>query len=157
VEAGTIPALITERHGGRRRRAAKPLRGGWLAVYCSRSKPDGPRRTLPLSRCPGELRRVPSVSRIPAQQVVAATALRTTLPDAIRVLDAFHVTRLGLSADDEVRRRVQQQSTGQRGRRDDPLYRIRRDDPLYRIRRDDPLYRIRRVLRRGHENLTDTA
>ena len=36
-----------------------------------------------------------------------ATALRAQLPGAVRVLDAFHVTRLGLTALDEVRRRVQ--------------------------------------------------
>lgn len=68
-----------------------------------------------------------------------ATALRNSLPHTIRVLDAFHVTRLGFAAVDDVRRRVQQQSTGHRGRR------------------DDPLFKIRRLLRRGHENLTDTA
>jgi len=44
----------------------------------------------------------------------------------LRVLDAFHVTRLGFAAVDEVRRRVQQDSTGHRGRKHDPLYRIRR-------------------------------
>jgi transposase len=68
-----------------------------------------------------------------------ATALRTSLPHAIRVLDAFHVTRLGFAAVDDVRRRVQQDDLGHRGRK------------------DDPLYRIRRVLRRGHEHLTDLA
>ncbi len=55
-----------------------------------------------------------------------ATALRTQLPAAVRVLDAFHVTRLGLAAVDEVRRRVQQESLHRRGHRDDPLYRVRR-------------------------------
>lgn len=55
-----------------------------------------------------------------------STALFTALPDAVRVLDAFHVTRLGFAAVDDVRRRVQQDSTGHRGRRDDPLFRIRR-------------------------------
>lgn len=55
-----------------------------------------------------------------------ATALHTSLPHVIRVLDAFHVTRLGFAAVDDVRRRVQQQSTGHRGRKDDPLFRIRR-------------------------------
>ena len=55
-----------------------------------------------------------------------ATALRIQLPGAVRVLDAFHVTRLGLAALDEVRRRVQQQTLARRGHRDDPLYRIRR-------------------------------
>jgi len=71
-----------------------------------------------------------------------ATALRTSLPHATRVLDAFHVTRLGFAATrhhDDVRRRVQQDDLGHRGRK------------------DDPLYRIRRVLRRGHEHLTDLA
>lgn len=55
-----------------------------------------------------------------------ATALTTSLPHATRVLDCFHVTRLGFAAVDDVRRRVQQAATGHRGRRDDPLYRIRR-------------------------------
>lgn len=41
-----------------------------------------------------------------------ATALRGQLPDAVRVLDAFHVVRLGFPAVDEVRRRVQQATTG---------------------------------------------
>jgi len=68
-----------------------------------------------------------------------ATALRTSLPDAVRVLDAFHVVRLGFAAVDDVRRRVQQESTGHRGRR------------------DDPLYAIRRVLRRGAEHLSEHA
>ncbi len=55
-----------------------------------------------------------------------ATALRTTLPGARRVLDAFHVTRLGFDALDQVRRRVQQHTLGHRGHRNDPLFRIRR-------------------------------
>ena len=55
-----------------------------------------------------------------------ASALSRCLPDATRVLDAFHVTRLGFAAADDVRRRVQQEATGHRGHRDDPLFRIRR-------------------------------
>jgi len=55
-----------------------------------------------------------------------ASALRTALPDAVRVLDAFHVVRLAFAAVDEVRRRIQRQDTGRRGRREDPLYGIRR-------------------------------
>jgi hypothetical protein len=39
-----------------------------------------------------------------------ATALRTALPDAVRVLDCFHVVRLGFACVDEVRRRVQQET-----------------------------------------------
>jgi transposase len=54
-----------------------------------------------------------------------ANAIRDQLPDAVAVLDAFHVVRLGTAALDEVRRRVQQHTLGHRGHRDDPLYRIR--------------------------------
>ena len=36
-----------------------------------------------------------------------ASALRASLPHAVRVLDAFHVTRLGFAAVDDVRRRIQ--------------------------------------------------
>ena len=43
-----------------------------------------------------------------------ATALRTQLPGAVRVLDPFHVTRLAIAAVDDIRRRVQQETTGHR-------------------------------------------
>lgn len=66
-----------------------------------------------------------------------ATALRLALPEATRVLDAFHVVKLGNQVVDEVRRRVQQHQLGHRGYR------------------DDPLYKVRRLLRRGLEHLTD--
>ena len=55
-----------------------------------------------------------------------ASALSTALPHAVRVLDAFHVVRLGFAAVDDVRRRIQREDLGHRGRREDPLYRIRR-------------------------------
>jgi transposase len=55
-----------------------------------------------------------------------ATALTTQLPDAVRVLDPFHVVKLGLTCVDEIRRRVQQETLGHRGRKGDPLYGIRR-------------------------------
>ena len=66
-------------------------------------------------------------------------ALSAGLPHAVRVLDAFHVVRLGFAAVDDVRRRVQQHTCGHRGRH------------------DDPLDGIRRVLRRGAEHLTTTG
>jgi len=62
-----------------------------------------------------------------------ASALTAQLPDAVRVLDPFHVVRLGLTAVDDVRRRVQHDTLGHRGRAKDPLYGIRR---LLRRRRD---------------------
>ena len=41
-----------------------------------------------------------------------ATALASQLPDAVRVLDPFHVVRLALAAVDDVRRRVQHAQSG---------------------------------------------
>ncbi|HET7406285.1 MAG TPA: ISL3 family transposase [Actinomycetales bacterium] len=64
-------------------------------------------------------------------------ALDDELEDAIAVLDAFHIVKLGTHAVDEVRRRVQQEIHGHRGRS------------------GDPLYGIRNVLRCGEEKLTD--
>jgi hypothetical protein len=42
------------------------------------------------------------------------------------VLDPFYVTKFGLTAVDQVRRRVQQDVYGHRGHRGDPLYGLRR-------------------------------
>jgi len=64
-------------------------------------------------------------------------ALDDELDDATAVLDAFHVVKLGTAAVDDVRRRVQQDTLGHRGRK------------------GDPLYGIRNILRAGRERLTD--
>ena len=48
------------------------------------------------------------------------------LPRAPQVADPFHVIKLANTAVDDVRRRVQNETTGGRGTKDDPLYRIRR-------------------------------
>jgi transposase len=53
-------------------------------------------------------------------------AIDTRLDDARAVLDAFHVVKLGYQALDQVRCRVQQETLGHRGQRNDPLYKIRR-------------------------------
>lgn len=66
----------------------------------------------------------------------AMVRLLSGFPHAVRVLDPFHVVRLGFACVDGVRRRVQQETYGHRGRR------------------GHPLYGIGRVLRRGAENLT---
>lgn len=63
-------------------------------------------------------------------------AIDDELEDAVAVLDAFHVVKLGTAAVDEVRRRVQQATLGHRGRK------------------GDPLYGIQTILRAGKENLT---
>jgi transposase len=64
-------------------------------------------------------------------------AIDDQLEDAVAVLDAFHIVKLGTQALDEVRRRVQQETRGHCGRR------------------NDPLYGIHTILRCGSENLTD--
>jgi transposase len=64
-------------------------------------------------------------------------AIDDQLEDAVAVLDAFHIVKLGTAAVDEVRRRVQQEIHGHRGRK------------------GDPLYGIRMILRCGVEKLTD--
>ena len=54
------------------------------------------------------------------------TATSEELPDAVPVLDPFHVVRLAGDALDQCRRRVQQAIHGHRGYKDDPLYSARR-------------------------------
>lgn len=65
------------------------------------------------------------------------SAIDDQLEDAVAVLDAFHVVKLGTAAVDECRRRVQQETLGHRGRK------------------GDPLYGIQKLLRAGAEKLTD--
>jgi transposase len=60
-----------------------------------------------------------------------------TLPDATQVADPFHLIRLANTKLDECRRRVQNETLGHRGRK------------------DDALYRARRLLTKAHERLDD--
>jgi len=60
-----------------------------------------------------------------------------TLPAATQVADPFHVIKLANSRVDECRRRVQNETLGHRGRK------------------DDPLYKSRRLLTKGHERLDE--
>jgi transposase len=50
----------------------------------------------------------------------------TVLPWATQVADPFHLVKLANQRLDECRRRVQNETLGHRGRKDDPLYRSRR-------------------------------
>lgn len=54
------------------------------------------------------------------------TATTEELPEAVAVMDPFHVVRLAGDALDRCRRRVQQDLHGHRGHTNDPLYRARR-------------------------------
>lgn len=60
-----------------------------------------------------------------------------SLPDAGQVADPFHLVKLANAKLDECRRRVQNETFGHRGRK------------------DDPLYRSRRLLTKGHERLDE--
>lgn len=55
-----------------------------------------------------------------------SAVFRVVTPKATRVIDRFHVMRHANLAVDQVRRRVQQQRLGHRGRAGDPLYRARK-------------------------------
>jgi len=55
-----------------------------------------------------------------------AAVYSVILPKATQVVDSFHAVSLANACLDAVRRRVQSEQTGHRGRRDDPLYRARR-------------------------------
>ena len=68
-----------------------------------------------------------------------AAVYSVVLPRAHQVVDSFHAVSLANRCLDAVRRRVQNEQTGHRGRR------------------DDPLYRVRRVLLRGEEYLDESA
>jgi transposase len=55
-----------------------------------------------------------------------AAVFSVVLPKATQVVDQFHAVRAANQCLDAVRRRVQGEQLGHRGRRDDPLYRARR-------------------------------
>jgi transposase len=54
------------------------------------------------------------------------TAATSAVPDAVTVMDPFHVVALAGTKLDLCRQRIQQDTTGHRGRAGDPLYRVRR-------------------------------
>lgn len=54
------------------------------------------------------------------------TAAAEAIPDAVAVMDPFHVVKLAGDALDATRQRVQQEVHGHRGRKHDPLYQSRR-------------------------------
>lgn len=55
-----------------------------------------------------------------------AKGLLAKLPDAIVTIDHFHAVKLANEAINDVRRRIQNETLGHRGHRDDPLYSTRR-------------------------------
>ncbi len=73
---------------------------------------------------PGWLQRIEVVATDLAESFRAG--LSPHLAHARRVADPFHVVRAGNRCLDKVRRRVQNETLGHRGRKHDPLYRIRK-------------------------------
>ncbi len=55
-----------------------------------------------------------------------ACAVDQVLPDATKVMDPFHVIHLAAGKLSGCRQRLQRETTGRRGRKDDPLYKHRR-------------------------------
>lgn len=55
-----------------------------------------------------------------------ATAVDEALPDAVKVMDPFHVVHLAADKLTVCRQRLQRETTGRRGRAQDPLYKNRK-------------------------------
>jgi transposase len=103
VRAGTGPARLLDMVEGRSKQAFKT----WLA-----ERPETWREGVEVVAMDGF--------------TGFKTAAAEELPDAVAVMDPFHVVRLAGDALDRCRRRVQQTIHGHRGRTGDPLYSARR-------------------------------
>jgi transposase len=103
VRDGTGPARLLDMVEGRSKQAFKT----WLAA-----RPEAWRQGLDVVAMDGF--------------TGFKTATAEELPDAVAVMDPFHVVRLAGEALDQCRRRVQQDTCGHRGRTGDPLYATRR-------------------------------
>lgn len=77
-------------------------------------------------------------------------ALRASVPRATVTVDVFHAVKLANTMVDDVRRRVQRETLGHRGWKDDPLFGIRRLlTRAYERLSDRQLARLELALRRG--------
>ena len=103
VRDGTGPARLLDMVQGRSKQAFKT----WLA-----DRPDAWRDAVEVVAMDGF--------------TGFKTAAAEEVPDAVAVMDPFHVVRLAGDALDKCRRRVQLAIHGHRGYRDDPLYQSRR-------------------------------
>lgn len=103
IRAGTGPARLLDMVEGRSKQAFKT----WLA-----ERPQAWRDGVEVVAMDGF--------------IGFKTATTEQLPEAVAVMDPFHVVRLAGDALDRCRRRVQQRMHGHRGRAKDPLYRARR-------------------------------
>ena len=106
-----IPMTILVAHGSRFH-SMRISPAGTPTILCGTHRPA--KTFAPVSR---------SRRWIPSRD--SKNAIDDQLQDATSVLDAFHIVKLAGDAPGEVRRRVQQDTTGHRGRKGDPLYQIR--------------------------------
>ena len=96
-----------------------------------------PNQPLPVKRLHRKLDRPQGFPRgRESRHLGTVPRIQNAIDDARAVLDAFHVVKLATAAVAEVRRRVQHNTLGRRGRK------------------GDPLYAIRNILRAGQEHLT---
>jgi transposase len=103
IRGGTGPAMLLDMVEGRSKQAFKT----WLT-----ERPDVWREAVEVVAMDGF--------------TGFKTAAAEELPDAVAVMDPFHVVRLAGDALDRCRRRVQQAIHGHRGYKGDPLYSARR-------------------------------
>ena len=103
VRDGTGPARLLDMVEGRTKQAVQQ----WLA-----DRPSAWRQGL----------EVVAMDGFTGYKAAAAEEV----PDAVAVMDPFHVTRLAGDALDQCRRRIQHDIHGHRGRKSDPLYAARR-------------------------------
>ena len=109
--------------------AALPIVTIWETLATeSRSRPDASAgsSTLPGASARRTLEVTVTASTVSIRLRLNRSLDTTTTGRRWRVADPFHVVLLGNDALDDVRRRVQNQTLGHRGRKDDPLYRARK-------------------------------
>ena len=136
------PPVSSAPVGGQCGRRSSPVGRGRPGCFADRGRHD-PRRgrartgawwSVPRpgrDRHSGPVPRVQERHRLGVPPACGGPRRRTS------VLDAFHIVKLATQGVDEVRRRVQQDSHGHRGRKNDPLYRIRNILPVGAENRTD--------------------
>jgi transposase len=123
-QVGFDETVMSPAHRGSRRRlitAVVDVRTGQiLDVFAGRDRAD---LQLWLASRPGRWAAgVDVVSIDPYEGYRSAVKGSTVLDDVTIVVDPFHIVRLANAAVTKCRQRVQQETTGHRGRKDDPLY-----------------------------------
>lgn len=129
---GTVQALGVDEHGWMAAKRNHPTRYATALVNLDRRQVidviDGKTAQKLRRWCAGRSKRWLRSVKVVALDLTDTyrTGLSPHLAHATRVADPFHVVRVANRTMDQVRRRVQNQTLGHRGRKHDPLYRIRK-------------------------------